>query len=144
MVRERENQIRIVGLEAITQATCENKIKTALAAKTTIDGRKLYHDGDQVDYYRKPARKDDATGWHGPVTVVRNIPEEGHVIVKIGNQEFPMSYPDVRHSLHTEVLALTSVQPHEALNVVLRYIAACDPGKLHTFGYQGAGTHLTR
>ena len=107
---QREHRIRISALEAITQATCENKIKTALNAKTTPDGTHLYHPGEEVDYYRKPSHKDDTDSWHGPFTVVRNIPDEGQAIIRIGTQEIPVSYQDLHHTLYTAVLALSTTQ----------------------------------
>ena len=64
----REARIRQTSIAAIMQSTAESKVKTALKAKTTLDGAKLYAVGDMVDYHRQPSGKDYADGWHGPVS----------------------------------------------------------------------------
>ena len=38
----RETRIRQTAISAIMQTTAESKVKTALRAKTTLDGAKLY------------------------------------------------------------------------------------------------------
>ena len=104
---ERERRIRQTGIEAITQSTAVAKINRALKTQTTIDGSRLYKPGDLVDYHRPTATKDDHGGWNGPYPVVRNEPERGQVVVKHGNREINVQYPDARLTLFMEILLLS-------------------------------------
>ena len=146
----REQRIRESGIEAITQATAVAKINRALKAKTSLDGRTLYKAGDLIDYHRPPATKDDHGGWNGPYPVVRNEPERGQVICKVGEREIAVQYPDARCTLFTEVLI--AGLPHDgpsngdAMHIVLRYIAELPAGTpAEAFGYaiSGGSYHLT-
>ena len=71
---ERERRIREVGIQSITQVTAVAKVKRALDTRTTTDGSRLYHPGDQMDYHRPAAAKDEHGGWNGPCTVIRDEP----------------------------------------------------------------------
>eukprot|EP00959_Pyramimonas_sp_CCMP1952_P139006 2909938-Pyramimonas_sp.AAC.1 len=62
----REQMIRKVCIEAITQATAVAKTNHALRTKTTITGQHYYDEGDLVDYQRPATTKDDWGGWNGP------------------------------------------------------------------------------
>ena len=84
-------------MEAITQATAVAKANRALRAKTSITGQHYYREGDLVDYHRPTTTKDDWGGWNGPFPVVKNDPDRGQVIVKVGSREVRVQYPDARH-----------------------------------------------
>ena len=89
---EREQRIRQVSIEAITQATAVAKTNRALRAKTAPDGARLYAPGDLIDYHRPTATKDDHGGWNGPYPVIRNEPERGQLVVKAGSREVIVQY----------------------------------------------------
>ena len=57
-----------------------------------------------IDYRRPTATKDDHGGWNGPYPVVRNEPERGQVICRVGGREVAVGYPDARYTLFAEVL----------------------------------------
>ena len=61
----REEVIRKVSLEAITQATAVAKSNKALRANTSITGQHYYREGGLVDYHRPTTTKDDWDGWNG-------------------------------------------------------------------------------
>eukprot|EP00959_Pyramimonas_sp_CCMP1952_P304811 6379455-Pyramimonas_sp.AAC.1 len=61
----REQTMRRVCLEAITQATAAAKSNRALRTKTIITGQHNYEEGDLVDYHRPTTTKDDWGGWNG-------------------------------------------------------------------------------
>eukprot|EP00959_Pyramimonas_sp_CCMP1952_P228706 4781818-Pyramimonas_sp.AAC.1 len=79
--------MRKARVEAITQATAAAKTNRALRTKTSVTGQHYYDEGDLVGYHRPTTTKDDWEGWNGPFTVVRNDPERGHVIVRVGNRD---------------------------------------------------------
>eukprot|EP00959_Pyramimonas_sp_CCMP1952_P051106 1067978-Pyramimonas_sp.AAC.1 len=78
---------RYAGYVAITQATALAKNNRALRTKTTITGQHHYDEGDLVDYHRLTTAKDDWGGWNGPFPVVKNDPETGQVIIRVGNRD---------------------------------------------------------
>eukprot|EP00959_Pyramimonas_sp_CCMP1952_P086797 1815504-Pyramimonas_sp.AAC.2 len=55
----REQTIRRVCIEAITQATAVATTNRALRTKTTITGQHYHEEGDLVDYHRPTTTKDD-------------------------------------------------------------------------------------
>eukprot|EP00959_Pyramimonas_sp_CCMP1952_P407254 8535213-Pyramimonas_sp.AAC.1 len=65
----REQTIRRVFIEAITQATAVAKTNRALRTKTSVTGQHYYDKGDLVDYHRPTTAKDDWGGWNGPFPV---------------------------------------------------------------------------
>ena len=134
---EREQHIRQVSLEAITQATAVAKTNRALRAKTAPDGARLYSPGDLVDYHRPTATKDDHGGWNGPYPVIRNEPERGQLVVKAGSREIIVQYPDARHTLYVEALLTREMgMDNTAMRTVLSFIAGLGAGKpALTFGY---------
>eukprot|EP00959_Pyramimonas_sp_CCMP1952_P085994 1798816-Pyramimonas_sp.AAC.1 len=60
----REQTIRGVWIEAITQATAVANTNRALRTKTTITGQHYSDEGDLVDYHRPTTTKDDRGGWN--------------------------------------------------------------------------------
>ena len=120
----REEVIRRVSLEAITQATAVAKANRALRTKTSITGQHYYREGDLVDYHRPTTTKDDWGGWNGPFPVVKNDPDRGQVIVKVGNREVRVQYPDARHTLFIEALLIREMgSDSTALRTILAYIS---------------------
>eukprot|EP00959_Pyramimonas_sp_CCMP1952_P255376 5333958-Pyramimonas_sp.AAC.1 len=65
----REQTIRRVCIEAITQATVVAETNRALRTKTTITGQHYCDDGDLVDHHRPTTARDDWGGWNGPFPV---------------------------------------------------------------------------
>ena len=65
-------------------------------------GQHYYQEGDIVDYHRPTATKDGWGGWNGPFRVVRNDPEMGQVVVRVGGRGVKAQYPDVRHALYID------------------------------------------
>ena len=94
----REETIRQAGISTITQATSVQRIKRAIDAKTTFDG-KQYKPGQLVDYHRPPYDKDSHGGWTGPCVVVANEPERGKLTCRHGARDIHVQYPDARFSL---------------------------------------------
>ena len=60
--------------------------------------------GDLFDYRRPAATKDDHGSWSWQYAIVRNEPERGQVIVKMGSREPLAQCPDVRHAGYVEAL----------------------------------------
>eukprot|EP00959_Pyramimonas_sp_CCMP1952_P071056 1483443-Pyramimonas_sp.AAC.1 len=100
----REQTIRRACIEAITQATAVANTKRASRTKTTVAGQKYYDEGDLVDYHRPATTKGDWGGWNGPFPVVRDDPERGQVIIRVGNRDVQVQYGDAGHSLNIEAL----------------------------------------
>eukprot|EP00959_Pyramimonas_sp_CCMP1952_P130493 2728769-Pyramimonas_sp.AAC.2 len=82
-----EQVIREVRIEAITQATAVAKTTRALRTKASISGQQYYDEGDLVDYHRPATTRGDRGGWNGPFPFVRNDPDMGQVIIRVGNRD---------------------------------------------------------
>eukprot|EP00959_Pyramimonas_sp_CCMP1952_P211062 4417412-Pyramimonas_sp.AAC.1 len=61
----REQTIRRVCIETITQASAVAKTNRALRTKTTITGQHFYDEGDLVDFHRPTTTMDNWGGWNG-------------------------------------------------------------------------------
>eukprot|EP00959_Pyramimonas_sp_CCMP1952_P168741 3525324-Pyramimonas_sp.AAC.1 len=95
----REQTMRKVFSEAITQATAVAQTNRALRTETTVTGQHYYDEGDLVVYRRPTTTKDDCGGWSGTSPVVKNDPEKGSS--HHSNWQSPCSgtiYGDARHS----------------------------------------------
>ena len=104
--RSREQQIRQVSLDAITQATAVAKANRALKATARQAGQRHYKPSELGDYRRPANTKDDCGGWNGPVPVLRIVPDRGHALVRVGNREIFVQCPDVRHALYVDALVV--------------------------------------
>eukprot|EP00959_Pyramimonas_sp_CCMP1952_P129915 2716789-Pyramimonas_sp.AAC.1 len=83
----REQTMRKACIETITQAAAVAKANRAFRTKTTATGQHYYDEGDLADYHRPKTKKDDWGGWDGPFPVVRNDPEWGRVIIRVGSRD---------------------------------------------------------
>eukprot|EP00959_Pyramimonas_sp_CCMP1952_P136975 2866239-Pyramimonas_sp.AAC.1 len=83
----RDQTIRRACIEAITQATAAAKTNRAQRTKTTFTGQHYYDEGGFVDYHRPATTRGDWGGWNGPFPVVRNDPERGVVIIRVGDRD---------------------------------------------------------
>ena len=134
---ERERRVRLAAIEAITQSTAVAKINRALKTKTTIDGARLYKEGDLIDYYRPTNTKDEHGGWNGPARVLKNDPDRGSLQVQVGGKTVVIHYPNARLTLYLEVLLAreTSVTSG-AMRTIIDYISSLPSGKTPvTYGY---------
>eukprot|EP00959_Pyramimonas_sp_CCMP1952_P023862 500409-Pyramimonas_sp.AAC.1 len=62
---------------------------------------------------------DDWGGWNGPFPAVKNDPERGQVVIRVGNRDVQVQYGDARHSLDTEALIARETGPD---NIALRTV----------------------
>ena len=92
---------------------------------------------DLIDYYRTPNVKDEFGGWNGPVSVLRNEPDRGQVIVAVNGQEVIVKYPHARLTLYVDVYIARLVSMNNGeLDVVIQFISNLTPGKQPiVFGY---------
>ena len=59
-----------MAIAAMVQETAQMRLQRALSSKTRVAGEQLeLQKGDLVDFWRKPATKDES-GWRGPAWVV--------------------------------------------------------------------------
>eukprot|EP00959_Pyramimonas_sp_CCMP1952_P162919 3405942-Pyramimonas_sp.AAC.1 len=129
--------IRRARIEAITQATAAAKTKRVLRTKTTITGQHYYNEGDLVDYHRPTPTKDDWGGWNGRFPVVRNDPERGQVMIRVGSRDVQVQYDDARHSFYIEALIARGIgSDNIALRTLLTFVASLPEGRPALgFGY---------
>ena len=67
-------RLREVAMQAMAQASAQQRLERALRSKTRIATEQLrLETGDLVDFWRKPGTKDES-GWRGPATVVNADP----------------------------------------------------------------------
>eukprot|EP00959_Pyramimonas_sp_CCMP1952_P011894 250829-Pyramimonas_sp.AAC.1 len=95
----REQTLRRVCIEAIAQAVSVAKTSRALRTRTTITGQHDCDEGNLVDYHRPTTTMDDGGGWNGPFPVVKNDPERGQVIIRVGNRDVQVQHGGARRSL---------------------------------------------
>jgi hypothetical protein len=63
-------RLRELAISAMVEATAQSRMRMAENSKTRMSGELLgLEPGDQVDLYRKPARK-ELSGWRGPAEIV--------------------------------------------------------------------------
>ena len=64
------HRVRELAIAAMVQETAQLRLERALTSKTRVAAEQLdLQPGDLVDFWRKPATKDES-GWRGPATVV--------------------------------------------------------------------------
>ena len=117
-------------------ATSLARVARARATRTSPSGVGEYNEGDMVDYYRRDGSKDQS-GWHGPVPVARNAPEQGQVILKLNGRDRPCRLQDVRHTLliyTTYMSGPMTISPNQAERIIDDAIAAMPLGKPTLYG----------
>ena len=125
-----------MSLEAITQATAIAKTNRALKTTTREAGQHTYKPGDLVDYHRPTSTKDDWGGWNGPFPIKENQPDRGQAIIRSGNRDIIVQYPDLRHTLYVDVLVVRELgSDNMAMRTVVTFIAGLAAGQpAITFG----------
>ena len=133
--------VRRAALQAMIEGTAIQHIARTLKSKTSQ--QTSYSKGDLVDYFRPPANK-DTSGWHGPVRVVKHVPELGQVIVQINGVDRPCRLQDVRLSILV-LSVLHSILENDtvAQRDVVKFISSLPEGSTLTCGFTGAGKHIT-
>ena len=64
------HRVRETAVASMVQETAQQRVERALESKTRVAGEQLaLEQGDLVDFWRKPATKDES-GWRGPARVV--------------------------------------------------------------------------
>jgi len=131
----KEARVREISIESMIQTTSMARTVRAIDAKTSPSGHDRYRPGDLVDANRHSGNK-DVSSWRGPITVVKNNPDEGQVICRMHGRDRPCRYQDVRHSLLT---VFTFVEgflnvPGGAHKLVVEYIEHMRPGSSELFG----------
>eukprot|EP00959_Pyramimonas_sp_CCMP1952_P120190 2513037-Pyramimonas_sp.AAC.1 len=114
----------------MTQATAAAKTNRVLRTKTTITGQHCHDEGDLVDYHRPTTTKDDWADWNGLFPFVKNDPERGQVIIRVGNRDVQVQCCDARHSLYIEALTARAIgSDNTALRTVLTFVASLSAGR---------------
>ena len=90
------HRVRELALQKVIESTAIARINRAARAVTSPPGEILnYKPGELVDFHR-PSSTKDVSGWHGPATVVKNLPQQGQVVIRWKREEMLCRYPDVR------------------------------------------------
>jgi hypothetical protein len=90
-------RLRELAISAMVEATAQSRMRMAENSKTRMSGELLgLEPEDQVDLYRKPARK-DLSGWRGPAEIVsvNDIPR-GMISLKWGGKVINARVQDAR------------------------------------------------
>ena len=96
----------------------------------------MYQPKDLADYYRPLGNKEES-GWIGLAPVIRNVPGDGQVIIRLHSCEYSCRYQDTRHTLlvfHTFLAGLLK-DPDTAVDIVIRHIRNMNPRSVKTYGY---------
>eukprot|EP00959_Pyramimonas_sp_CCMP1952_P316342 6621365-Pyramimonas_sp.AAC.1 len=126
----REQTIRRVCIEAITQATAVANTNRAFRTKTTITGQHYYGEGNLVDYHRLRLRKMTGKAGTAHFPVVRNDPEIGQVIIRVDSRDVQVQYGDARHSLYIEALIAREIgSDNTALRTAFTFVASLSAGR---------------
>ena len=131
---EQRQKVRELALQSMIQHTATAKIHRSM--RTPTSGYPEYKPGDLVDYHR-PSNNKDTSGWHGPVPVIKHMPDLGQVLCKIAGKELPCRLQDVRLTLLVLQCSIYGLwnELSGAHSEVLTFLARTQHGKLHTFGY---------
>ena len=131
---EQRQKVRELALQSMIQHTATAKIHRSM--RTPTSGYPEYKPGDLVDYHR-PSNNKDTSGWHGPVPVIKHMPDLGQVLCKIAGKELPCRLQDVRLTLLVLQCSIYGLwnELSGAHSAVLTFLARTQHGKLHTFGY---------
>ena len=90
-------RLREVAMQAMVQASAQQRIERALNSKTRLATEQLQlEQGDLVDFYRKPGTKDES-GWRGPATVIKS--EGSLTTVRWQSQNINVRTQDLRTTL---------------------------------------------
>jgi len=90
------HRLREVTVTSMVELTAKQRIQRALNSKTRISQEQLtLEKGDQIDFYRTPATKDES-GWRGPAIVIEPGPP---TVVKWQDRFLQVRTQDVRRSL---------------------------------------------
>jgi len=134
------HRIREISLQHIIESSALGRINRALRSHTTTAGEAAdYKPGELIDIHRPPNNK-DTSGWHGPATVIRNVPDEGQVVAKLNNHEVRARYPDCRRWMDFVNLVYNTTEDvytttGQAVALMINRIKALEPGKFITVGF---------
>ena len=105
------HRLRELTVQAMVDLTARQRMARALNSKTRVDhGQLNLQPGDQVDFYRKPATKDES-GWRGPCQIVQVGPP---AVVKWQDRFVQVRTQDLRRSL----VYLTMIAPAWCVDVM--------------------------
>ena len=77
------HRLREMSVQKMVEGTAKARAQRAIKTRAVRDAvQEDFQVGDQVDYFREPSTK-DASGWHGPCTVVsvENL-QRGNITIK--------------------------------------------------------------
>ncbi len=94
-VSRHHHRLREMAVQSMVESTAQQRMARALHSKTRVTHESLnLQPGDQVDFYRSPATKDES-GWRGPATVIRT----GPAVIQWQDKYLQVSTQDLRRSL---------------------------------------------
>ena len=125
--------VRHLALTTIIQQTAVNKLARTSSSSTFSDHEAVV--GQLVDYLRPPSST-DASGWNGPVKVVKVSPEDGQVICRIGRRDFLCRIRDIRPAAMLAMLNYVSSfgRPSPAWIEVQDFLWSSTPGAVLHLG----------
>ena len=130
-----EQRIRHIAINSMVQASAIAQTTRATKSRSSSSTFSDYNAGDLIDYHRPPPSK-DVTGWHGPVPVTKNEPENGQVIARINGRDLPCRYQDVRHTLLVTLMFFFGAANNQgsATRIVIDYVENMTEGTTKFFG----------
>ncbi len=132
--------VRRAALHAMVEGTAISQIGWTLKTKTSQP--QTFHQGQMIEYWRKPATK-DTSGWHGPCRVVRMAEHLGQVIVIINNQDRPCRIQDCRAAIMMVISLYNSTMDNSLeVEVVRRHICQQQQGVICSIGLTCAGGRI--
>ena len=128
---EASARLRQLAIEAFVQATAKYRVRRSLKTNPTLAAERMdLNNNDKIDFFRKPAVKDQPA-WIGPATIVDlSDIERGYVGAKYNNRLLTLNTQDVRH--HHSYLADLVATPvySNLLRHIRRSLTSLPPGKL--------------
>jgi len=133
------HRVREVAVAAMVQETAQLRIERALQSKTRLSIEQLeLEPGQLVDFWRKPATKDES-GWRGPATVLSiGDPGSGSPLATIQWQGSKISVrtQDLRRALvYFAMLMFPATEHEDPREVLFRFLDGMKKGQLVRVGW---------
>ena len=134
------HRVREMAIAAMVQESAQLRIERALDSKTRLAVEQLeLEPGDLVDFWRKPATKDES-GWRGPARVVepgdRGGDESSATTVQWQGRMLQVRTQDLRRALvYCALMAFPTAEAQDPRDLMVSFAEGLQKGQLVRIGW---------
>ena len=138
------HRVREMALAAMVQESAQMRLERALASKTRLAIEQLeLSPADLVDFWRKPATKDES-GWRGPARVVETG-EGGGATVQRQGRMLQVRTQDLRRALvYAALLAFPVSEVQDPRDILVAFAEGLQRGQIVRVGWVRVDLSQTR